>query len=154
MTEDNMTTTTIMRATYKAELVEENADLILGCVEHTCTECKPWEQQLLLHQQMQEKCEPILIKSSPVMLPQRPLPCEQTTFGQRAQLSACLGKRLDKANVSNLEATRKSLRLTCSTSCSKTRDSRMPSHGQTQRTDKGECTVVKSMSMKWITTRH
>ncbi|KAL3229890.1 hypothetical protein MRX96_023516 [Rhipicephalus microplus] len=63
-TQVNVTTTTITRATSKAELVDENPDLAAECVQQLCTDGKPVDPQPLPHPLL-ANYETMLTKLSP-----------------------------------------------------------------------------------------
>ncbi|XP_077524018.1 uncharacterized protein LOC144135151 isoform X2 [Amblyomma americanum] len=104
-TEVNVTTTTITRATSKAELVDENPDLAAECVQHVCADAKPVEQQPL-PQPMLSNYEPMLqrLKSATSRKDQLlPGPPTDRLFDrdESGTVSVDVRKTLDEENLDN-----------------------------------------------------
>lgn len=104
-TEVNVTTTTITRATSKAELVDENPDLAAECVQHVCADAKPVEPQPL-PQPLLTGYEPMLHKLSEAASRKEQLlpgPPTDRLFDrdESGTVSVDVRKTLDEENLDN-----------------------------------------------------
>ncbi|KAH6927443.1 hypothetical protein HPB50_003478 [Hyalomma asiaticum] len=104
-TEVNVTTTTITRATSKAELVDENPDLAAECVQNICADGKPVDPQPL-PQPLLANYESMLTPLSPEMCRKQDLlpgPPTERVFDrdESGSVSVDVRKTLDEENVDN-----------------------------------------------------
>ncbi|KAL1443208.1 hypothetical protein MTO96_030387 [Rhipicephalus appendiculatus] len=104
-TEVNVTTTTITRATSKAELVDENPDLAAECVQQFCADGKPVEPQSL-PQPLLANYEPMLNKLTPETSRKQELlpgPPTERVFDrdESGSVTVDVRKTLDEENVDN-----------------------------------------------------
>nr|XP_037276594.1 suppressor protein SRP40-like [Rhipicephalus microplus] len=104
-TQVNVTTTTITRATSKAELVDENPDLAAECVQQLCTDGKPVDPQPLPHPLL-ANYETMLTKLSPETARKQELlpgPPTERVFDrdESGSVTVDVRKMLDEENVDN-----------------------------------------------------
>lgn len=104
-TEVNVTTTTITRATSKAELVDENPDLAAECVQQFCTDGKPVDPQPL-PQPLLANYETMLTKLSPETYRKQELlpgPPTERVFDrdESGTVTVDVRKTLDEENLDN-----------------------------------------------------
>ncbi|XP_075554880.1 uncharacterized protein LOC142587618 [Dermacentor variabilis] len=105
-TEVNVTTTTITRATSKAELVDENPDLAAECVQHICADgTKPVDPQPL-PQPLLSNYEPMLNKLTPETCRNQQLlpgPPTERVFDrdESGSVKVDVRKTLDEENLDN-----------------------------------------------------